>query len=134
MKLLILIFLIKLIFNEDNIDSRCIIDNQYKNDCGTDIKDDTEHLETNCKNRGCCYEKIEGNTTIPWCYNKSAVPTTIITNIPINCDEKCLTCNQESLKYHLCLSCKEGYMRVNYTTLYPKFYDCHEEKSPILKK
>ena len=133
MKLLILIFLIKLIFNEDNIDSRCIIYNKYKIDCGTDIKDDTEHLETNCKNRGCCYEKIEGNTTIPWCYNKSAVPTTIITNIPINCDEKCLTCNQESLKYHLCLSCKEGYKRVNYTTYYPQFYDCLEENSKILK-
>ena len=167
MKLLILIFLEKLILNSDIKDPRCIIENKDKVDCATDIKEDTANLETNCNQRGCCYQQVNGDTSIPWCYNKSVVPTTIVTTLPTTiittipiiipttisgyipttipstipitipkyvCDEKCLTCNQESLKYHLCLSCKEGYKRVNYTTLYPQFYDCLDENSKILEK
>ena len=167
MKLLILIFLEKLILNSDIEDPRCIIENKDKVDCAKDIKEDTANLERNCNQRGCCYQEVSGDDSIPWCYNKSVVPTTIVTTLPTTiittipiiipttisgyipttipstipitipkyvCDEKCLTCNQESLKYHLCLSCKEGYKRVNYTTLYPQFYDCLDENSKILEK
>lgn len=166
MKLLILIFLEKLILISSNDDPRCVIENQDKNDCAPELKGDPE-ISTKCVARGCCYEEVGNNdNNIPWCYTKLIIPTTIpstiistiITTVPttipipiyttiptimptlipttipkLDCDEKCFTCSQESLKYHLCLSCKEGYKRVNYTTKYPKFYDCLEKNSPILK-
>jgi len=82
MKLLILIFLEKLILNSDIEDPRCIIENKDKVDCAKDIKKDTVNLERNCNQRGCCYQKVSGDDSIPWCYNKSVVPTTIVTTLP----------------------------------------------------
>ena len=67
-------------------------------------------------------------------------PTTIITNIPTvkiteekileTCtNEKCLTCNVESDKDGLCLSCDENlYKKVNYTNKYSKYFNCFKEK------
>ena len=66
-------------------------------------------------------------------------PTTfLIPEIEVECDEKniekCLKCNRESNKLGLCLICKEGYQKVNYTILYQSFVDCLKIDNPILKK
>ena len=77
-------------------------------------------------------------TTIP-----EKVPTTIPTTTPITipvlheCEnEKCLTCNQESIALDLCLSCNEakGYRKVNYTIVLTQFYDCILNTSTKLSK
>ena len=77
-------------------------------------------------------------TTIP-----PTIKTTIITTIPItipvldNClNEKCLTCNEQSLSHDLCLSCNEekGYRKVNYTSVLTEFYDCILNTSSKLSK
>ena len=68
-------------------------------------------------------------------------PTTVITTIyetmpKVQCpDEKCLTCNEESNSYHLCLSCNEndGYKKVNYTFVLIEFVDCVKQDNPLLK-
>ncbi|MBO6243373.1 MAG: hypothetical protein J6O41_02240, partial [Clostridia bacterium] len=40
-------------------------------------------------------------------------------------NEKCLTCNEESDKDGLCLSCDESlYKKVNYTNKYSKYFNC----------
>ena len=44
-----------------------------------------------------------------------------------------MKCNEQSNKLGLCLSCLDGYKKVNYTTLYPEFFDCLKESNPILK-
>ena len=31
------------------------------------------------------------------------------------------------------MSCKDGYKRVNYTTLYPEYFDCLKQNNPILR-
>ena len=75
-------------------------------------------------------------------------PTTIITEKPSETNlitdevdescslEKCKKCNVESLKFNLCLSCKEelGYLTVNYTTYQPGFVDCRQKTDPLLDK
>ena len=59
-------------------------------------------------------------TTIP-----IKIPTTLPVTIPkVECpDEKCLTCDEESNKHGLCLSCNEakGYKKVNYTIVLTNF-------------
>ena len=79
-------------------------------------------------------------TTIP------KIPTTVITTIPTtilkipltsppnNCEEKCLTCNEESTRLGLCLTCNEaqGYKKVNYTIVLTQFLDCRKEGDPKL--
>ena len=68
------------------------------------------------------------------------IPTTIKENpptIPNNCpDEKCLTCNEESIKLDLCLTCNEalGYRKVNYTIVYTNFLNCMKPENPKTKK
>ena len=60
-----------------------------------------------------------------------------ITELSQNCPlEKCKECNEESTSLDLCLSCNEelGYMKVNYTTYHPNFYDCKKREDPKLNK
>ena len=72
-------------------------------------------------------------TTIP-----PKIPTTIITTIPrtipSDCSEenkeKCLKCNEESNRLGLCVSCKDGYKKVNHTIVYAKYLDCIKENDP----
>ena len=47
---------------------------------------------------------------------------------------KCEICNNKSNTYSLCLTCKEGFLKVNYTKKYSEFLDCVEINSPLLKK
>ena len=72
-------------------------------------------------------------------------PTTIITTIPkekpstipILCpDEKCLTCNEQSKKLGLCLTCNEalGYKKVNYSSVLTNFFNCMKPENPQTKK
>ena len=44
-----------------------------------------------------------------------------------------MKCNAYSNRLGLCLSCKEGFKKVNYTILHPEFIDCLKEDNPILK-
>ena len=68
-------------------------------------------------------------TTIP-------PPTTIITEAPTEgeiletcTNKRCQTCNEESDKDGLCLSCDENqYKKVNYTNKYSKYFNCFKEK------
>ena len=66
------------------------------------------------------------------------MPTTIPITIPKEeCpDEKCLTCNEESNKLGLCLSCNEakGYKKVNYTLVLTNFLNCIKKKDQKFKK
>ena len=52
---------------------------------------------------------LEGDNCLP------KIPTTIPKTIPkVDClDEKCATCDEESNKLGLCLTCNEGYTKVN---------------------
>ena len=73
----------------------------------------------------------------------TTVPNKLITTIPnvipltvVTCpEEKCLECNEESIKYKLCLSCNEalGYIKVNYTLFKPHLFDCRKKEDPLLK-
>ena len=65
---LIFIFLnlLSLIYCLD--DPLCDIVNSNKIDCARDLASQTNILETKCYERGCCYKKIDGDTSIPWCY------------------------------------------------------------------
>ena len=47
---------------------------------------------------------------------------------------KCKACSNRSNKYNLCLSCNEGFIKVNYTEYQPEFLDCVKEDDPLLKK
>ena len=71
-------------------------------------------------------------------------PTTVITESlttiipePISKDcrnKKCDTCNRESNKMNLCLSCDENkFKKVNYTKNFSKYYDCQEETKLEIK-
>ena len=67
-------------------------------------------------------------------------PTTIIKEAPSTqvpkteyletcSNKKCLTCNEESDKEELCLSCDESiYKKVNYTNKFSKFVNCFKEE------
>ena len=105
---------------------------------------------------------LSGNECIPHCYESCATCTVYsedvqaqhcLTCIPgyekesesspdTNClqkcsvenSQKCSKCNEESNRLGLCLSCKEGYEKVNYTTLHPEFLDCLKADNPILKR
>ena len=70
-------------------------------------------------------------TTIP----STEITTILKTTIPfIEClHEKCLSCNEESNRLGLCLSCNEGYKKVNYTSVFPQFLDCMKKEDPKLK-
>ena len=48
-------------------------------------------------------------------------------------EEKCSKCNEESNRLGLCLSCNEGYNKVNYTSVFPEFLDCLKKGDPKLK-
>ena len=64
------------------------------------------------------------------------LPNNPITNHILNCpEEKCLECNEESIKYKLYLSCNEalGYIKVNYTLFKPHLFDCRKKEDPLLK-
>ena len=67
----------------------------------------------------------------------TAIPTIPTTIVNIDCSEenreKCLKCNAQSNKLGLCLSCLDGFKKVNYTILYPEFFDCLKQDNPILK-
>ena len=69
-------------------------------------------------------------------YLQSTSPSNCLFDCTGDSREKCLTCNEESNELGLCLSCKTGYIRVNYTTLPEKlkYYDCLKPDDPILKK
>ena len=64
-----------------------------------------------------------------------SVDSTELPNLPpmeeeVICpNEKCLTCNTESNKLDLCLTCNEdkGYKKVNYTIIYIQYLDCIKE-------
>ena len=64
---------------------------------------------------------------------------TPITQIPekvfkICSNKRCDTCNEESNKIKLCLSCDETkYKKVNYTKNYSKYFNCMEEKELEIK-
>jgi len=66
----------------------------------------------------------------------SPIPTTIIIEVPTEekiletcSNNKCKTCNEESNKDGLCLSCDESvYKKVNYTYKYSKYFNCIKEK------
>ena len=71
------------------------------------------------------------------------IPTTITTTIlkldqttiSVECpDEKCKTCNEESNKLGLCLTCNDGYRKVNYTLVLIGFLDCIKPDDPKSKK
>ena len=62
----------------------------------------------------------------------TTIPTIIPTTIPTtkieyesNCDEKCLTCNEESKISNLCISCNinKNYFPINYNIPFQKYYD-----------
>ena len=93
-------------------------------------------------------------TTIPTTLI-TTIPTSLITNNPttiistifteeititsnfINCEEKCLRCDNESKKLNLCISCNEpkNYYKVNYNNNPNQiYYDCILRTSPKLKK
>ena len=108
--------------------------------------------------------KLEGNQCVPNCYDKcntcydysadeaSQLCYDCIDNYyldgtaPGNCKlivnndckdelkEKCEECSPESNAAGYCISCKTGYKKVNYTTLYPQFLDCLKEDDPIIQK
>ena len=120
--IIISISIITLILTDNSNLPECSLEDANKTDCAKDIAKDTDTLEQSCYNRSCCYHKIENNHDIPWCYNKT-----------LNYDYKCQKYNLESLSLHLCLSCRSGYKKVNYTTYYPQYCDCIEENTQIKK-
>ena len=69
-----------------------------------------------------------------------SVDSTELPNLPpteeeVICpNEKCLTCNTESNKLDLCLTCNEdkGYKKVNYTIIYLQYLDCIKEDNSKL--
>ena len=90
-------------------------------------------------------------TTIVTAAPTETTPTTEITNIPttittttlklspttilVECpDEKCKTCNEESNKLGLCLTCNDGYRKVNYTLVLIDYLDCIKPEDPKSKK
>ena len=147
MKSIIILSLFILLIN--NIKSildgyECIDNDTLKIDCKSG-----QVSEDECTSLGCCYKQLEENSPIPWCYNATqiiitTIPTTILTTVPItiinystDCEEKCLTCNEESKSLNLCISCNEekNYKRVNYEPLIEKKYtECILNTSSILKK
>ena len=82
-KFFIIIFILFILFIHISPQITCGIEDENKIDCapeGPQIENLAE-LEALCYERDCCYHKIEA-PSIPWCYYKSTVPTTIITTIP----------------------------------------------------
>ena len=120
--IIISISIITLILTDNSNLPECSLEDANKTDCAKDIAKDTDTLEQSCYNRSCCYHKIENNQNIPWCYNKT-----------LNYDYKCQKYNLESLSLHLCLSCRSGYKKVNYTTYYPQYCDFVEENTQMQK-
>ena len=81
-KILLIIFLLGLFLEINSDQYTCDIQN-YSNrlECGEDIKTQS-NIKDLCLQRGCCYEELSKGSSTPWCYNKSYIPTTIITTIP----------------------------------------------------
>ena len=69
-------------------------------------------------------------------YLENTPPSNCLFNCTGKSKEKCLTCNEESNNFGLCLTCKNGYKKVNYINLAvrSKYYDCLKPDDPILKK
>ena len=69
-------------------------------------------------------------------YLEGNIPTNCLFNCTGDNKIKCATCSEESDELGLCLTCNNGYFKVNYTTLYPqlKFFDCLKKDDPLLKK
>ena len=114
------------------------------NTCSEYSEDENSQKCLTCKNNnyylkdGQCIEKVA--TTIPTTIQTTIpinIPTTISITIPkMECpDEKCLTCNEESNKLGLCLSCDEdkGYIKVNYTLVLTQFLNCIKKEDPKFK-
>ena len=87
-------------------------------------------------------------TTIPTTMHTTiltTIPTTLLTTIPttisstiinysIDCEEKCLYCDEESISLHLCIACNKAknYYPKNYNIDSQKYYDCIlRDKNPI---
>ena len=47
--------------------------------------------------------------------------------------KKCLKCDEGSNKLGLCISCLDGFQKVNYTIKNPQYIDCLQKENPILK-
>ena len=60
------------------------------------------------------------------------IQSTLVVTPQLICEEKCLTCNEESNKKGLCLSCNEakGYKKVNYTIVLTEFLNCIKKEDP----
>jgi len=58
------------------------------------------------------------------------IQSTLVVTPQLICEEKCLTCNEESNKKGLCLSCNEakGYKKVNYTIVLTEFLNCIKKR------
>ena len=74
----------------------------------------TEHLSTSLLNE---VKTDELSTSL------NEIETILITN---DCDNKCLTCSEESKKLNLCLTCNfnENYFPVNYNNGPQQYYEC----------
>ena len=103
--------------------------------CSDYSTDENDQKCLTCKN-GYYHDALDSTIC------KKIIPTTIPIPIPttileIECNEKnikkCSKCNEESNLMELCLSCKNGYKKVNYTTLNYKYIDCLLPENPILK-
>ena len=53
-------------------------------------------------------------------YLEGNIPTNCLFNCTGDNKIKCATCSEESDELGLCLTCNNGYFKVNYTTLYPQ--------------
>ena len=71
-------------------------------------------------------------TSIPTTIIETTIPSNIVDNeISFACDEKCNTCNEESKKLNLCLSCNiaKNYYPVNYNNEPQRYYECFHKTS-----
>ena len=76
-----LFIIVGFIFEINNAQYTCDIEDADKKDCAKDKASDTSNLESICSQRNCCYKNMGTNSKIPWCYNRTYIPTTIITTI-----------------------------------------------------
>ena len=76
---------------------------------------------------------------VKFALSESEVQTLINNSISgLNVDNeikaKCAECSAASNAVGLCLSCNDGYRKVNHTLYHPEFLDCLKESDPLLKK
>ena len=73
---ILLIFTVGFIFEINNAQYTCEIEDNDKTDCAKDKASDTSNLESICSQRNCCYKDMGTSSQIPWCYNRTYIPTT----------------------------------------------------------